>query len=172
MQCYSICKISLVSHSACLRAARSHCISPSSPVSQKRGDDTCTASWLEAGHASLASAKLLAAAPQRCRCKAGLLAPGRQRGPASGCAGARPGITDSCERTGGLSTASSAPPWSVYQMVKSTGTGFSFPPKLDKLESNELVRGKIKSSALLSKKKNPFADFLSENITNIIRCGT
>lgn len=58
-------------------------------------------------------------------------------------------------------------------MVKSTGTGFSFPPKLDKLESNELVRGEIKSSVLLSKEKtNPFADFPSENITDIIRCGT
>lgn len=31
----------------------------------------------------------------------------------------------------------------LYQMVKSAGTGFSFPPKLDKLKSNELVRGKI-----------------------------
>lgn len=46
----------------------------------------------------------------------------------------------------------STPPRSLHQMVKSTGTAFSFPPKLDKLKSNELVRGKIKSSALLSKK--------------------
>lgn len=97
---------------------------------------------------------------------------GEVTGPACGCAAAGPGITASCERTGGLGTASSSPPWSLYQMVKSTGTGFSFPPKLDKLESNELVRGKIKSSALLSKRNNPFADFLSENITDIIRCGT
>jgi len=83
-----------------------------------------------------------------------------------------PRITDSCERTGGLSTASSAPLWSLYQMVKSTGTGFSFPPKLDKLKINELVRGKVKSSMLLSKKVTPFADFMSENITDTIRHGT
>lgn len=81
------------------------------------------------------------------------------------------------EDWGGLSTPRSAPPCSLYQIVKSTGTGFSFPPKLDKLESNERVRGKIKSSTLLLKKtpkpkKPPFADFLSENITDIIRCGT
>lgn len=31
--------------------------------------------------------------------------------------------------------------------VKSAGTGFSLPPKLDKLESSELVRGKIKPRA-------------------------
>lgn len=59
-------------------------------------------------------------------------------------------LTCAKERTRDLNTASSALSWSLYQMVKSVGTGFSFPPKLDKLKSNELVRVKIKSSVLLS----------------------
>lgn len=59
----------------------------------------------------------------------------------------------------------------LYQMVKSTGTGFSFPQKLDKLESNELVRGKI-NPVCSFQKAPPFTDFLSENITDITCCGT
>ena len=59
-----------------VRAAWSHRIAPSSPVSRRRGDGPYTAGWLEAGHAPLASAKLLAAATQWCRCKSGLLALG------------------------------------------------------------------------------------------------
>lgn len=170
MWCYSICKTSLVTAlPVSLRAAGSHCISPSSPVSRRRADVTYTASWLDVGHASLAPANLWT----------GLLAPGRHRGSATGSAGAGagpmdrarggglagisdqasrgglPGLTNSGGSTGGLSTARSALLWSLYQRVKSTGTGFSFPPKLDKLESNELVRGKIKSSARLSNKTKP-----------------
>lgn len=133
-----------------------------------------TPTQLDAGHAPLASAGLLVAAPSAAGAKQGCCSweatgtgkrlcwsraryhrLGREEGVCL------PGITNSCERTGGLSTASSAPLWSLYQMVKSTGTGFSFPPKLDKLESNELVRGKIKSSALLSKKNPPKSPLLT-----------
>lgn len=63
-----------------------------------------------------------------------------------------PGIS---ERSRGSQYCQLCPAGKLCQMVKSSGTGFSFPPKLDKLESSELVRGKIKPRARSSKGK-PF----------------
>lgn len=79
-----------------------------------------------------------------------------------------PGIS---ERARGSQYCQLCPAGKLCQMVKSSGTGFSFPPKLDKLESSELVRGKIKPRAHSSKGK-PFLCSLSEHNTDAMRCGT
>lgn len=102
----------------------------------------------------------------------GLMAPGRQQGPASSSAGIGP-LPPVWEKEPGVSVPQALLCHGafLYQMVKSTGTGFSFPPKLDKLKSNELVRGKI-NPVHFFQKAPPFTDFLSENITDITCWGT
>lgn len=100
------------------------------------------------------------------------MAQGREQGPASGGAGTGPlSPVWGKERGVSVSQALLCHGAFLYQMVKSAGTGFSFPPKLDKLESNELVRGKINPEHSFQK-ASPFTDFLSENITDITCCGT
>lgn len=102
----------------------------------------------------------------------GLLAPWRRQGPASSSAGTGP-LSLAWEKEPGVSVPQAllCRGAFLYQMVKSAGTGFSFPPELDKLESNELVRRKI--NPVCSFQKAPaFTDFLSENITDITCCGT
>lgn len=71
-------------------------------------------------------------------------APGRQQGPASSGAGTG-SLSLVWEKEPGVSVPQAllCRGAFLYQKVKSAGTGFSFPPKLDKLKSNELVRGKI-----------------------------
>lgn len=74
----------------------------------------------------------------------GLMAPRREQGPASSSAETGP-LSPVWEKELGVSVPQALLCHGafLYQMVKSAGTSFSFPPKLDKLESNELVRGKI-----------------------------
>lgn len=160
-----------MTHPACQRAAVSHCISPSSPISRRRGDDTRTVS---AGSRPCFPflCRTDAAASQQCQNRKGWWLPGGSRDQ-------RAAVLEldlyhwSGEKNQGVSIPQALLCHAalLYQMVKSRGTGFSFPPKLDKLKSNELVKGKI-NPVHSFQKAPPFTDFLSENITDVTCCGT
>lgn len=72
-------------------------------ASRRMGGVPEAASWLEAGHTSLASAKLLAAPPQRCWHKVELLGPGGSHGERAAALQQESGIPGSSERTWGVS---------------------------------------------------------------------
>lgn len=102
MQCYSICKISLVTHPAHLSTSCSvpmhFSILAHLPAEGRWHLHSLSAgSWPRVPCLCKTAGGSSPAVPVQ----TGLLAPSRQWGPASGCAGARPGIADSCERTGG-----------------------------------------------------------------------
>lgn len=154
-----------MTHPARQRAAVSHCISPSSPISQ-RGVmiPKQPLSWQQAVFPLPLQLPSGARANRAdgSREAAGISRHGAGTGPLPPLWEKEPGVSVPHLLCCGAF---------LYQMVKSAGTGFSFPPKLDKLESNELVRGKI-NPVHSFQKAPPFTDFLSENITDITCCGT